>query len=122
VEAGSPRTRAHTSALSSQRIELITRAERRRRWSAEQKPAIVAESYAPKSSALETARKYGMSVWAPRSPICLAKTGSHCPGPHQHGPSLQAAAAALVGHPIRVAGVAGRSAEEVARECEPTAK
>jgi transposase len=61
VEVGSPRTRAHTSALSSQRIELITRTERRRRWSAEQKRAIVAESYAPESSALGTARKYGIS-------------------------------------------------------------
>ena len=41
-----------------QRLELITRTERRRRWSAEQKRAIVAESLAAGSSVLATARKY----------------------------------------------------------------
>jgi transposase len=44
-----------------QRIEVIARTERRRRWSAEQKRAIVAESYSPASSALATARKHGIS-------------------------------------------------------------
>jgi transposase len=51
---------AHTSA-PPQRIEVISRPERRRRWSIEQKRAIVAESYWPESSALATARKHGIS-------------------------------------------------------------
>jgi hypothetical protein len=37
---------AHKSART-QRIEVITRSERRRRWSAEEKQAIVAESAEP---------------------------------------------------------------------------
>jgi transposase len=61
VKANSTRTSASTSAPSPQRIELITRTERRRHWSAEQKRAIVAESYAPEASALGTARKYAIS-------------------------------------------------------------
>ena len=61
VEGQSPSTGAHTSAASPRRIEVITRTERRRRWSVEQKRAIVAESLAAGSSALGTARKYGIS-------------------------------------------------------------
>ena len=41
-----------------QRLELVTRTERRRRWSAAQKRAIVAESLGAGSSVLATARKY----------------------------------------------------------------
>ena len=47
---------------SRQRIEVITGAERRRRWSLEQKQAIVAESVAPRASPTVVARKYGLNT------------------------------------------------------------
>src|SRR5260370_11120748 len=56
---------AHTSARMGgprQRIEVITGAERRRRWSWEQKQAIVAESVAPRASPTAIARKYGLNT------------------------------------------------------------
>src|ERR1700688_2422441 len=56
---------AHTSARMSgprQRIEVITGTERRRRWSWEQKQAIVAESVAPRASPTAIARKYGLNT------------------------------------------------------------
>src|SRR5471030_2633035 len=56
---------AHTSARMSgprQRIEVITGAERRRRWSWEQKQAIVAESVAPRASPTVIARKYRLNT------------------------------------------------------------
>jgi transposase len=55
---------SRTSALKSGRsasIELITRAEPRRRWSVEQKQSIAAESLAPGASPTEVARRYGIS-------------------------------------------------------------
>jgi transposase len=45
----------------NQRIELITRGERRRRWSVEQKREIAAESLAPCISPITVARRYGIS-------------------------------------------------------------
>jgi transposase len=45
----------------SQRIELITRGERRRRWSVEQKREIAAESLEPGISPITVARRYGIS-------------------------------------------------------------
>jgi transposase len=45
-----------------QRIEVITGVERRRRWSWEQKQAIVAESVAPRASPTAIARKYGLNT------------------------------------------------------------
>jgi len=56
---------AHTSARMTgprQRIEVITGTERRRRWSWEQKQAIVAESVAPRASPTVIARKYGLNT------------------------------------------------------------
>jgi len=56
---------AFTSARMSgprQRIEVITGAERRRRWSWEQKQAIVMESVAPHASPAAIARKYGLNT------------------------------------------------------------
>ena len=41
-----------------QRIEVITRGERRRRWSVEAKQAIVAESLAPNVSVIAVARRH----------------------------------------------------------------
>ncbi len=61
-DAGSESTR--TSARTSGRrssIELITRAEPRRRWSIEQKQSIAAESLAPGASPTEVACRYGVS-------------------------------------------------------------
>src|SRR5271169_1325543 len=55
---------AHTSSRKSARnprIELITRGERRRRWTIEQKQTIAAQSLAPDASATEVARQYGIS-------------------------------------------------------------
>ena len=55
----------HTSARVSahkQRIEVITRGERRRRWSAEQKQEIVAESLGPNVSIAGIARKHGIGT------------------------------------------------------------
>jgi transposase len=46
---------------SARRIEVFTGAGRRREWSAEQKAAIVAESYAGASSVCDVARRHGLS-------------------------------------------------------------
>lgn len=43
------------------RVELITRSERRRRWSIEQKQEIVAESLRAETTPTEVARKYAIS-------------------------------------------------------------
>jgi transposase len=56
---------AHTSGHKSarnERIELITRGERRRRWTAEAKQAIAAQSLSPGASPSEVARLYGIST------------------------------------------------------------
>ena len=53
----------HTSnrrSVRSPRVEIITRGERRRRWSVEQKREIVAESYGPDLTPAEVARKHGI--------------------------------------------------------------
>src|ERR1700733_5614849 len=55
----------HTSDRMStrpQRIEVITRGERRRRWSLAEKQAIVAESYAPHITITAIARKHGIGT------------------------------------------------------------
>lgn len=43
-------------------IELITRGERRRRWTVEQKQTIAARSLAPGASATEVARQHGIGT------------------------------------------------------------
>ena len=45
----------------SQRVEIITRDERRRRWTLEQKHEIVAESLGPELTPTEVARKHAIS-------------------------------------------------------------
>ena len=55
----SARTSSHRSARS-ERVEIVTRSERRR-WSLEQKREIVAESLGPGLSPTEVARKYAIS-------------------------------------------------------------
>jgi transposase len=57
---------AHMSTHMSarrQRIEVITRGERRRRWSAAEKQAIVAESLEPNVSIAGIARKHGGQLY-----------------------------------------------------------
>lgn len=63
-EAGTEAESAHTTgrmSARSQRIEVITRGERRRRWSIEQKREIAAESLEPGISPITVARRYGIS-------------------------------------------------------------
>ena len=63
--AESSDTSTHTSDRMSarpQRIEVITRGERRRRWSLEEKQAIVAESLAPHASLTAIARRHGIGT------------------------------------------------------------
>jgi transposase len=57
----STHTTAHMSARP-QRIEVIMRGERRRRWSLEQKQAIVAESVSANTSMTAIARKHGIGT------------------------------------------------------------
>jgi transposase len=57
----SAHTSGHKSARTA-RIELITRGERRRRWTAEEKQAIAAQSLSPGASPSEVARLYGIST------------------------------------------------------------
>ena len=55
---------AHTTGRKgarSPRLEIITRGERRRRWTVEQKREIVAESYGADLTPTEVARKHGIS-------------------------------------------------------------
>src|SRR5258708_11090832 len=64
AEPGAEVESAHrTGRMSarSQRIEVITRGERRRRWSVEQKREIAAESLEPGISPITVARRYGIS-------------------------------------------------------------
>ena len=64
VDPGTEIESAHTTdrmSARSQRIELITRGERRRRWSVEQKREIAAESLEPGISPITVARRYGIS-------------------------------------------------------------
>ena len=53
-----------TDRMSTRRqhIEVITRGERRRTWTAEQKCEIAAESLEPGTSAITVARKHGIST------------------------------------------------------------
>jgi transposase len=64
-DTGEPIASTHTSTHTSaqiQRIEVITRTEKRRRWSAEEKQAIVAESFAGAASITAVARKHGIGT------------------------------------------------------------
>ena len=57
----SARTTNHKSGRTP-RVEVITRGERRRSWTAEQKDQIVAESLGPELTPTEVARKHGIST------------------------------------------------------------
>src|SRR5438105_7002775 len=66
-EPGEPGAEAESAHMTgrmsarSQRIEVITRGERRRRWPIEQKREIAAESLEPGVSPITVARRYGIS-------------------------------------------------------------
>jgi transposase len=47
-----------SSSLTPRRMEIITGVERRRRWTAEVKAAIVAETFAPGATVAEVARRH----------------------------------------------------------------
>ena len=64
AEPGAEVESGHTTdrmSARSQRIEVITRGERRRRWSVEQKREIAAESLEPGISPITVARRYSIS-------------------------------------------------------------
>jgi transposase len=64
LAACSDRSTHTTDRMSTrpQRIEVITRGERRRRWSLEEKQAIVAESLARQATMMAIARKHGIGT------------------------------------------------------------
>jgi transposase len=74
--------RGHTSGFMSTRsprVEVMSRVERRRRWSSEEKQRIVAESYEGGSSVLAVARCHGINsgqlyTWR-RQQRCAAAPG-----------------------------------------------
>jgi transposase len=64
IERGESLRSGHMTTRTStrtQRVEVITRGERRRRWSIEEKREIVAESLQPGIGPSEIIRKYGIS-------------------------------------------------------------
>jgi transposase len=77
---------AHTSSHKSARtapIELITRGERRRRWTIEQKQMIAAQSLAPGASATDVARLHGIGpgqLYNWRKALLAAQPGAAAPG------------------------------------------
>src|SRR5580692_5490158 len=88
----------HKSART-QRIEVITRGERRRRWSAEEKQAIVAESAAPNISIAGIARKHGIGtgqLYASRHQFLISHPGT----------PARFARVEVLGEPPRLAGSA----------------
>ncbi len=60
-EAEDAHTIGHKSARRP-RVEVLSRAERRRSWTAEQKREIVGESLGPELTPTEVARKHGIST------------------------------------------------------------
>ena len=56
-----PSLNSETEPDTFQRIEIITGVARRRRWSAEEKARMVAESFAPEISVLAVARRHGVN-------------------------------------------------------------
>ena len=81
-------------------IELITRGERRRRWTVEQKQTIAAQRRAPGASATEVARQHGIG------------TGQLYNGRKALLAAQPAAASPVLGRFARVEVAAARTAEE----------
>jgi transposase len=79
-------TKEVSAAARAQRIEVITGVERRRKWSAQKKAAIVAESLAEGAVVSEVARRHGLSpqqVFGWRARLRNAVKG---PGPSPDAP------------------------------------
>jgi transposase len=105
------------------RIEVITGAERRRKWSAEEKAAIVAESLAEGAVVSEVARRHGLSPqqlfgWRARLRAAVKgsapssdATPSFVPAVVEHEPSSPAAPALPAAVMAMGAGVAPASIE-----------
>ena len=87
---------AKSDAKTVSRIEVLTGPERRRRWSAEDKERIVAESYSGTDSVSRIARRHGLSpqqlfTWRREvrqsalspafAPVALAPTGAEAKRP-----------------------------------------
>jgi transposase len=75
----------HKSARKQQ-IEVITRGERRRRWSIEQKREIVAESLEPGVSPITVARRYGIGsgqLYTWRQQLRVRQVDGECQLPAQ---------------------------------------
>ena len=76
---------SHKSARKQQ-IEVITRGERRRRWSMEQKLEIVAESLEPGMSPIAVARRHGIGsgqLYTWRRQVREGQSGGECHLPVQ---------------------------------------
>jgi transposase len=77
----------------SQRIEVITRGEPRRRWSVEQKREIATESLKPGVSPIAVARRYGVSsgqlgpVTRPVANFARVEVMATAPGPPSTDPT-----------------------------------
>ena len=99
-----PDRSGHTSARMStppRRIEVITGPERRRRWSREQKQAIVEESLSPHATPAAIARKHGIGtgqLYTWRRQLlrkdCPRAPPTHVPTPCPHNDSGRAGSAA----------------------------
>jgi transposase len=102
--------RAHTTSRRSThnaRVEIITRGERRRRWTPEQKREIVAESYGPDLTPTEVARKHGISsgqLYTWRHEVLGVRTAVLTRAPPQFAEVEVAAGAAPVSAPTPVSG------------------
>jgi len=111
----------------TQRIEVITRGERRRRWPIEEKREIVAESLRPGIRPSEVIRKYGISssqLYAWRQQL-TRRLGDEVSGPSANfarvdvvaqqqekvGLMTEVATAAVAGPPIAVPVIASSRAE-----------
>jgi hypothetical protein len=76
-----------------ERVEVITRVERRRKWSEAEKATVLAETDMPGASVATIARKHGiaksvlygrLAVYPPRAGGC-GHAGSWAGGVHPHG-------------------------------------
>ena len=107
AEDESARTTSRRSPHNT-RVEIITRGERRRRWTPEQKRDIVAESYGPDLTPTEVARKHGISsgqLYTWRHEVLGVRTAVLTRTPPQFAEVEVAAAAAPVSAPAPVSGL-----------------
>ena len=96
---------AHTSSHKRARmppIELITRGERRRRWTVEQKQTIAAQSLTPGASATVVARQHGIGTgqlynW--RKALLAVQPTAAAPGPGRFA-RVEVAAAGTAPHAV----------------------